>query len=1002
MKGSVFVARERELERLDGFLGRVLAGQGQVVFVTGEAGSGKTTLVTEFARRAQEQHSNLIVAVGQSDAQTGVGDAYLPFREVLGQLTGDVEGKVARETISQENVSRLRKLMVLSGQALVEVGPDLIGILVPGAGLVTRVGAFAAEKVGWLEKLEQLAGRPRGSEGPSSTGIEQDHIFEQYTNVLNALAEKQPLLLVLDDLQWADAASIGLLFRLGRRIGGSRILLVGTYRPEEVALGRPLASSGQVERHPLEKVLAELKRYFGDIGVDMDQAEEAEGQQFVAAFLDTEPHCLGEGFCKLLYRHTGGHPLFTIELLRAMQERGDLVQDEQGRWVTGASLNWAALPARVEGVIEERIGRLAEDLREILTVSSVEGEDFTAEVVARVQAADARELVKRLNRELEKQHRLVRARGIRRLAPDGQRLSLYRFQHNLFQTYLYNGLNEVERAVLHEDVGNALEGLYGDSVDEIAVQLARHFVQAGIAEKARPYLRRAGEQAAARFANDEAVTYLSRAIELTPDTNAAERYDLLLARERVYDVQGARESQSHDLAALRELAESLDDDRQLAARRQAIVALRQAHYAEVIGDFPAAIAVAQAAISHAQSGEAIGLEAMGCLQWGQALWHQGEYEEARTQLECALAQGQAAGTEGVVVDSLRGLGLVANDLGDYAGALAYFEKSRCIAHKIGDRRGESKCLNNMGVVARRQGEYETARTHYERALAVFREAGDRIGEGACLNNLGLVAHDLGDYARAGAYFEQSLGIARQIGDRQVASKCLNNLGNVAQCQGDLVGSRIYYEEALGIDREIGDRGGEGIRLLNLGLSYCQQDDYSTAWEYNRQAVDIAQELGNRLTEGYALASLGHSLVGLGRLTEAAEAYQQALELWQDAGQREKAMEPLAGLAWVSMAQGDLAPAKANVEEILHHMATGTLDGTLEPFRIYLTCYRVLQANRDPRAGELLDMAHNLLQERAAKIGDEDLRHSFLENMANHREILKEVTKSQQSTGQTRE
>jgi hypothetical protein len=143
-------------------------------------------------------------------------------------------------------------------------------------------------------------------------------------------------------------------------------------------------------------------------------------------------------------------------------------------------------------------------------------------------------------------------------------------------------------------------------------------------------------------------------------------------------------------------------------------------------------------------------------------------------------------------------------------------------------------------------------------------------------------------------------------------------------------------------------------------------------------------------------------VGLGQFTEAAEAYQQALGLWQDAGQREKAMEPLAGLAWVSLAQGNQTPAKAYVEKVLHHLETGTLDGTLEPFRIYLTCYRVLQANGDPRSRELLDTAYNLLQERAAKISDEDLRHSFLENMANHREILEEGTKSQQSTDRTKE
>jgi hypothetical protein len=113
----------------------------------------------------------------------------------------------------------------------VELGADLIGIFMPGAALAMRAGMFVAEKVGWLEKLERLAESPQEGMVPPGGGVEQSHIFEQYTNVMRALAEEQPLLLVLDDLQWADSASIGLLFHLGRRIGDSRILIVGTYRP---------------------------------------------------------------------------------------------------------------------------------------------------------------------------------------------------------------------------------------------------------------------------------------------------------------------------------------------------------------------------------------------------------------------------------------------------------------------------------------------------------------------------------------------------------------------------------------------------------------------------------------------------------------------------------------------------------------------------------------------------------------------------------------------------
>ncbi len=632
MDKQIFVAREGELAQLDSFLKKALINQGMICFVTGEAGSGKSTLVTEFARRALEQRKDLVVAVGQSDAQTGVGDPYLPFREVLRQLTGDVETKLAKGAISAENADRLRKMVSVSARFLVEIAPDLVGLFVPGAGLAMKAAKATADKAGWLGKLEKLSQRPKAGEGMGNKDLDQNMVFEQYTRFVTTLAGKSPLLLILDDLQWADSASIGLLFRLGRRIEEHRILIIGTYRPEEVAIGR----AG--DRHPLEKVLTEFKRYYGDIWVDLDMAEQVEGKQFVTAFLNTEPNLLNQEFCQKLFHHTAGHPLFTIELLRNMQERGDLVRDDQGRWMESSALDWESLPMRVEGVIEERINRLGQNLRSILTIGSVEGEDFTAEVVARVQSADVRWLIPKLSEELERQHRLVKSQGIRRITPDGQRLSMYRFQHNLFQTYLYNKLNEAEHAYMHEDVGNALETLYDDQVDEIAVQLARHFDLAGIGEKARTYLEKAGKQAADRYANDEAIGYFTRALDLTSENKPNERYKLLLRREEIYGLQGKREHQAHDLTALQELAQILADD-----LKRIEVALRNAIYANATNNYTAAVDSAQEAIHLAEAIPDIRGQAVGHFQWGSGAKYQGDIEKALSQIELALALSRDAG-----------------------------------------------------------------------------------------------------------------------------------------------------------------------------------------------------------------------------------------------------------------------------------------------------------------------------------------------------------------------
>jgi transcriptional regulator with XRE-family HTH domain len=324
LEEAVFVAREHELAQLDGFLDLALSGDGRVVFVTGEAGSGKTALVAEFSRRAQEMLADLIVAGGNCNAYTGVGDPYLPFREVLGLLAGDVEARWAAGAMGREQARRLWGLMPHTVQALVNVGPDLIDIFVPRSALVDRAAVAAPRGSGWRTQLEELVARQAVAQSPAST--QQSDLFEQYTRVLAALAGHAPLVLILDDLQWADAGSINLLFHLGRRLEGGHILILGIYRPADVALGR------NGERHPLEPVVSEFRRHFGGIQVDLRQTAD---RQFVDALLDSEPNRLGATFRDALYQHARGHALFTVEMLRGMQERGDLVQDEGGRWIEG-------------------------------------------------------------------------------------------------------------------------------------------------------------------------------------------------------------------------------------------------------------------------------------------------------------------------------------------------------------------------------------------------------------------------------------------------------------------------------------------------------------------------------------------------------------------------------------------------------------------------------------------------------------------------------------------
>lgn len=502
----VFVGRQAELDQLEAVLIKVLAGHGQIAFVTGSPGSGKTALLGEFLRRAADTHNNLLTATGNCNAYTGIGDPYLPFIEIIQWLTADCEAKKAESALSAQATRRLLAAQPTIICTLTESAPDLLGRFVRTNSLLDRARSLGHMSMDAFEQLEKfIETHPQATVLSEAT---QADLFEQYTHFLSSVTRKHPLILIIDDLQWADQASISFLFHLGKRLAGQRIFLIGAYRPEEVEIRQ------DGSRHPLETVINEFTRDFGETRIDLDHSE---SRAFVDALIDSEPNCLGVKFRETLGQHTNGHPLFTVELLRGFQERGELAKNIAGQWMEASAPDWEKLPARVDAVIAERIGRLPEAQQVLLSAASVEGETFTAEVLACVCTQDVETVIRQLSGVLSRQHRLVKAEGSQQMGT--QYVARYRFGHFLFQKYLYQRLDEVERSRLHAAIGGALEGLSGDYADEIAVQLARHFMEAGqlngkFSKKAVHYFLKAGDRARVMYAHLEAVAHYEQALQL--------------------------------------------------------------------------------------------------------------------------------------------------------------------------------------------------------------------------------------------------------------------------------------------------------------------------------------------------------------------------------------------------------------------------------------------------------------------------------------------------------
>lgn len=965
---TAFVGRQPELAQLEQALDLLQAGQGRIVLIEGEAGIGKSRLVLELIRLLRERGLTGLLGAGQSIEQQ------TPYRAWRDIFTSYFD----LEHIVQPEEQRARVQHVAD-----EVAPE------------------HHERLPLLNDVLNLGLPDTALTAELDPALRQQNLALLLTGLLQAWARERPLTIVLEDAHWLDSLSWDLAMHTLRTLVAARVPLL------LVVATRLLGDRAMATRH-----IATLRALETTTTIHLQDMEPEETVQLVTARLGLPAGHLPEPLAEMVRQRAGGNPFFAEELIFTLRDHNIIsieADPETGpRCVIHSDIAQVAhtLPDTVQGLILARIDHLSPESQLTLKVSAVIGRVFSYTALHYTTQRHTTINEISLRGHLDG----LAALDLTPLEAPEPELR-YFFKHIITQDVAYQTLLFAQRRALHRTVAAWHEQRYGGYVPEppgsdslpgeqataqyalpeaILQRLAPyfpllvyHYRQAEDPLRERYYARLTGEQAAARFANAEAITYLSRALELTPEGD--ERYALLLAREQVYSLQGAREAQREDLAALQALVEHLDDK-----RKQAEVALRFGNYADVTGDYPGAIQAAQEAVRLSQAAGEASSEAAGYLQWGRAHWRQGEYQAAQTQLEHALTLTREARIHQLEADVLRNLGHVSADQGDIDSARTYYEQTLQIYQGLEDRLGKSKALGNLGNVAADQGDASTARAYYEQDLQLCRELGDRQGESYALGNIASILRDQGDYAAATTCYEQSLRICHELDDLQGESQVLGELGAIALYQGKYQQANDYYHQALLLCQEIGDRLGETLMLAYLGFLLHQTGRNDAAQVYSMQALQLAQEIGDRHSQGYALTFLGHALLELGLPTKAAAVYQEAVDLRSAANQPHLAMEPLAGLARAALLQGDLSLATAHVEAILAYLQNGTLEGTDDPVRVYLTCYRVLRASNDARMLDLLEAAYRLLVERAARISDDGMQQSFLEQLPAHRELLHEI------------
>jgi DNA-binding SARP family transcriptional activator len=489
---TTFVDRLTELAWLDGHLERASIGHGGVVLVAGEAGSGKTALLDAFAWRAAGELPRLLIAGGRCNAFAGIGDPYLPFRQIMATLCGDPERTGPSSARDPRKVASLWAALPDAVTAVLDDGPYLLGAIVDPGGLQARLdadrpGSALADRLrATWSMLAPQADDPMRQRQP---------LLDHTVRVLRRIARDWPMLLVIDDLQWADPGSVELLLHLARNVADTPILVAVAYRPE-----------GLIETGAQAAAIRELRSTADDVQLDL-----VDSRAFVDAWLASELRGADQSFADRLFATTRGHPLFTVEVTHAMQHRGALVRDRSGRWSAMPALDWEAVPPRVEAVIEARLAALAPEQRADLEAASVQAETFWPNVIGEVRGLPGDAVAARLATMAGQPHPLI----VEAAEPDGggERTARYRFRHALFHHAVYATLRPPERRRLHGATGDAMLASHPDD-EQLAVLLARHFDEAGRVAEAITQHERAGRRAMALSATTEAISHLERALVL--------------------------------------------------------------------------------------------------------------------------------------------------------------------------------------------------------------------------------------------------------------------------------------------------------------------------------------------------------------------------------------------------------------------------------------------------------------------------------------------------------
>jgi tetratricopeptide (TPR) repeat protein len=800
---AAFVGREAELARLEQRLSQATSGKGRVVFVTGDAGAGKSTLVAAFLAAATQRVPELRIVRASCSEQYGAGEPYQPFVDAFRDLL-----RAEAEQGGRRSLREVARDIAPYWLAAIPVAGDIIAATVATASeLRSSFGSGAAE-------------------APS-----EEALFFQYTELFLAAAQREPLLLFLDDLHWADRATVTLLTHLARKIEEQQVLILGTYRAADVA----------ESAHPIRDARLELERYHLAEELALPSLEASALEQLTRAELGGP---VAPSLVQWLTVRAGTNPLYFTELLRWLVEQG-VAREVNGEWRLERVPEEIDVPRSAASTIEKRLSRLDPDRYRIVEYASVEGDEFDSTALALLLDMDELALEDALD-PLVRVHRLIRLKETRDL-PSGEPTSVYEFSHSLIQDVLHAQLQGKRRILLHRKMAQILEQQYAADTRSISHRLSVHFDEGRMPERAFDFAIMAADRASRVYAHLDALELCQRALRNATDSSKkAEVLDRLGDLNwRVGRYPDALDAYGQAVVEATS-AELLQ--RVLALRRKSIMVERDqgSRSADELLRL----------MSEVQSqAEALGAREERCY----ALWNRidlpgtDDDEDVRLATE-ALAIAQEMGEAGLVARGHYFLGLAQRNVGALDEAADHFEKALEIYQESGDLSRGGRCYNALAVTRIIAGDYAGASAAFDGARAAFDKVGNPTEAASVRTNLGVLLARTGDWERAEESLREAVRLFRSTGAQARVFPALQSLAELQQFKDDWDAAAATWRELQKVGAETGFWNAEVIAQCGLGMVHLQRGELDVARELETVVRErlLKEEAWSDAREAYQL------------------------------------------------------------------------------------------------------------------------------------------------------